>query len=93
MSDLTLAFIVLNAFLLGLGIAGLAFVRSALTQTTKATSDNLAKAEEIKVSCLSLTRTISEAHNGMAKRFIELEDKMKGWELRNPAKSAFSSMK
>ncbi len=79
MEAVTLIFIVLNAFLIGLGFAVVAFVRSA----TRECQRTLEASRTVKTECSGLIGLVQEAHNAMAQRLLSAEDKIKGMELRH----------
>lgn len=83
MSNVELAFVILNCFLLGLG----ASVVHQVLVASKGMRDSYQASLKVKEECLELTKTIGAAHNSMAKRLLELEDKQKAVELRQNTKA------
>lgn len=79
----------MNAAIMGAATVGAYYVRRSLADM-KALA---AEATSARESCRSLTATIAEAHNGYAKRLLEVEDKLKAAQLRaNPKPFGFKQV-
>lgn len=87
MSSLELAFIILNACLIGGSWSLVAFI----TSKVRAFNQIQLQTEAVRDECRSLVKMIGEAHNGLAERLLKIEDLQKGQELRMAQKTFMAS--
>lgn len=83
MSNIELTFIILNAAVIGSIWALVAFVLGKGGEVTKQRE----LCEAAVSQCTTLVKVVGEAHNGLAKRILDVEDKTKAQELRNAQKA------
>lgn len=87
MSSLELAFIILNACLIGGSWSLVAFIIAKV----RGVNQIRLQTETTKEECRSLVKMIGEAHNGLAERLLKIEDLQKGQELRMAQKTFMAS--
>lgn len=89
MSNVELAFVILNCVLFG----AVMVLRREMVAAQAKVVEGIAEATRVKDVSLEASKMIAEAHNSMAKRLLEIEDKQKAAELRATGTRAFVPMK